>query len=226
MRRLFRHRRAAVVTLAIGAVAVGLRLAIPRLQFFRIGAVEVVGLRYLTATEVVSQLGIAEDAHILTALGPIGARASLVPGLRAVRVSRRWPAIIRLDVEEAPPVAMVIVDGEARLMDDRAQLLPYPPGRIEQSLPLASQDSATAALLGRLRRADPVWYSQFDQATGDHEDLSLLAAGYSVRLRSDADDGLLRRLAAIREWLNRSGIAWSDIDLRFRGRVFVRREQT
>jgi cell division septal protein FtsQ len=223
VRRLLANWRALlVVTVAVGAF-VGGRVAIGHLPFFRIGAVEVVGLRYLDEREVVAQLAVPPGASILEPLGPIVERARRVQGLRTARLSRRWPGTLRLVVEEAPPVAIVVEEGMVRVIDDRAELLPYPPGRVEFSLPLADRDSTTAALLGRLQRADPTWYARFDRTELSDGDVRLVAGEQRIRLPNGADEALLRRAAAVRGWLEQRGIGWWDLDMRFRGRAFVRR---
>jgi hypothetical protein len=224
VRRLLHYWRPLLAVALVFGAAITVWAAIPRLGFFRIGTVEVVGLEYLDEAAVVRQLGIPTEADILTPLAPIAANAALVPGLRSATVSRRWPGTLRVTVEEAPPVAVIIDEGRVAVIDDRAELLPYPPGRVAASLPLATRDSATAALLGRLRRADPLWYATFDEAVVEGEEVRLVADRRVIMLRSDADETLLRRLAAVRGWLDDQAIAWRDLDLRFRGRVFVRRE--
>ena len=224
MRRWLAHWRLALGAVLVVTIGVGTRLAIPRLAFFRIGAVEVEGIRYLEEHEVVAELGIPAGASILVPLAPIAARAALVPGIRSATVERRWPGTLRVTVVEAAPVAVTIEDGRAVVIDDRAEPLPYPPGRVELSLPLAPRDSATAALLGRLRHADPAWYARFDRTEGAGDDIRLVAGGRTIRLARGADEVLLRRAAAVRDWLAGQGIAWEELDMRFRGRVFVRRE--
>lgn len=211
------------VAFAIGLVALG-RVALDRLDFFRIGSVEVEGIRHLDERAVVARLGIPSDAHILVPLAPIAAAAESLPGVRHATVSRRWPGTIRVAIREAPAVALAVRDGRVIVLDDRGQLLPIDPRRLESSLPLADDDSTVAALLARLQVTDPQWYRMVDRAAGEHGEVVLSVGSRTVRLEAGAGSDVLRDLAAVRDWLAEKGIAWQAIDARFDGRMFVRKE--
>jgi hypothetical protein len=216
-----------IVGATIGVVVVGVaaRLATTKLDFFKIHLVEVDGVRYLDPDQVVAQLGISVDANILLDLAAVAAAAMQLPGVRYAEASRRWPGTIHLQLTEAPAVAVAEVDGHMVVLDERAEVLPFRPGAVEESLPLIERDSATAALLGRLRQADPEWYRVFDRAVTDGGTVSLIAGVQSIEVNSGADQQLLRRVAAVRQWLERSARPWLNLDARYRGRIFVRKDE-
>jgi cell division septal protein FtsQ len=211
------------VALVVGLLALA-NVAIRRLEFFRVHAIEVAGLRHLDETELVAKLGIPDDANILHPLDQIRAAAETLPGIRGVRVQRRWPGTIRLDVREAPPVALAARDGRLVIVDDRAVALPIDPARLEHPLPIVERDTAITALLGRLRATDPQWYRTVDRATIDGREIRLESGPREVIVATGAPAEVFRDLAAVRDRLDRLAITWDRIDARFSGRMFVRKE--
>ena len=220
------RRRMVVAAAVIGLLVAGsaaLPAAIGRIDFFRIHSVEVHGLVHLEAVEIARQLDIAADASILTDLSSIESVAAALPAVRRAAVSRRWPGTIVVKLEEAVPVALGRVGDRLVVIDDRAAVLPYPPYRIQTPLPLAQRDSALAALLGRLRLADPDWYAALDRAVIEDGMARLRSDDREIQLEVSSDLLRLRELVAVRNWLERDRIEWAVIDARFRGRVFVRK---
>jgi cell division septal protein FtsQ len=216
---------------AIGALSVALlaglfalsQVAVRRLEFFRVRAVEIAGIRHLDERDIVARLGIPADAHILTPLDPIAARALTLPGIRQASVTRRWPGTIVVTIVEAPAVALVADDGQLLVLDDRGGVLPIEPSRLTTSLPLAERDSSVAALLGRLQATDPQWYQLIDRARANGTEVQLDAEGREVRIQADATTQVLLDLGSVREWLEQHQIPWTAIDARFEGRMFVRK---
>lgn len=220
------QRRVAIVALSVALLA-GLfalsQVAVRRLEFFQVRAVEIAGIRHLDEHDVVRGLAIPADAHILTPLDPIAARALTLPGIRQATVTRRWPGTIVVTILEAPAVALVAEDGQLLVLDDRGAVLPIDPSRLTSSLPLAERDSSVAALLGRLQATDPEWYQRIDHARAEGSEIRLDADGREVRLQATAPSQLLLDLGSVREWLEQHDISWTAIDARFEGRMFVRK---
>lgn len=211
-----------VAVLGIGAV-VGLRAGVSRHPFFQVRAIEFHGLRYIDEQDLAGRLGIPDGAQVTVDLEPVAAAVAALPGIRDVKVERRWPGTVVVSVIEAVPVAIAPVGESYQPIDDRGVVLPYHPGRVRESLPLAPMDSATAALLARLALADPEGYAGVEQATRNGDVISLTGEGRVVHLRQDTDSRTLRDLAAVRARLAEEGIGWWELDARFRDRVFVRR---
>lgn len=211
------------LTLLAGVVALVL-VGVHRLDFFRIRSVEVAGLRHLDERALVERLGIPEDANILVPLDPIAAMAESLPGVRGATVERRWPGTLRITILEAPAVAFVVQEGRLLVIDDRGDVLPINPARLETPLPFAEADTLVAALLGRLQLTDPDWYRQVDRAVLDGRVIRLIAGDRVVRLGATAGSEVFHHLAVVRDWLLEQQIPWTAIDARFEGRMFVQRE--
>jgi cell division septal protein FtsQ len=212
------------------AVVALLVIAVPtlvgRFDFFRVGVVEFVGLEYLAPEDILARLAIPTDAHILVDLAPITERARAIPGIREVRVARRWPGTLVVTLREATPVALVPVKGQLMVMDVTGTVLPWSPTRIGHSLPLAPHDSAVAGLLGRLQAADPSGYEALERVVVQGGDLWLESATTRTRVLTTAGVPLLRNVARVREWLADSALAWREIDARVSTRFFVLKETT
>ncbi|MDX2207342.1 MAG: FtsQ-type POTRA domain-containing protein [Gemmatimonadales bacterium] len=220
------RRRAMLASLALILVLGGV-VAVPRLMhrldFFRIGAVEIVGARFLEEAEVVRRLGLPDDADILQPLAPLHGAAVAIPGVEAATVTRRWPATLRVELVETRPVAMTQQEDRFVLLDARGRILPFSPARLSTSLPIAEHDSLTAALLARMQRTDPVLYDQVQRAWREGGDVVIEKLRQRIRLRGDAGAAQMRNVVAVQAWLESTGTAWRELDARFRGRVFVRR---
>ncbi|MGH7523072.1 MAG: cell division protein FtsQ/DivIB [Gemmatimonadales bacterium] len=218
--------RRILLLVAVGVVAlafVGLPMLGRKLRFFRIREVEVIGTRYLDEFDVVRRLGLRQDASIFDRLGPVRTAARAIPGVLAATVERRFPGALRVTIHEATPVAMVQLNDRLALVDDRGRVLPFDPVRAPASLPIAGRDSSTAELLGRLMRIDPAGYDSVQVARLDHGDVVLESGLQRVRLRPEADAGILRGVMTVRRYLAGRGIRWQEIDARYRQRLFVRK---
>lgn len=219
-------RRAALVMALLAAAAAGAWFGTPRLMrrlaYFRVRQVEVSGLRFLDERDVVRRLAIAEQASVADPLDPIRRRAAAIPGVAAASVDRRLPGTLHVLVLEELPIALVMQEDRLVLMDRRGRILPFDPLRAPTSLPVTSRDSATAALLSALLRADPEWYATVELARREGGDVLLEDGPHRVRLRPDASIETLRGVTAVRAWLDTSKRPWQELDARFTGRVFVK----
>ncbi len=215
---------AALSLALVAGVAALLLVAVHRLAFFRIRSVEVVGVRHLDERAIVAGLGIPADADILVPLDPIARAALAMPGVREARASRRWPGTLRLTIREAPAVAFTIDSGRVIVLDDRARALPVLPARLEAPLPMIARDSIVAAVLARLQSTDPGWFRHVDHATAEGREVVLVAGAQRVRVAADMGSEVFINLAAVRDRLETLQIAWREIDARFHGRMFVRKE--
>lgn len=212
---------ALLVVLIMGVIVVP-RVA-RHLTFFRLRQVEVVGARYLDPDDLVRRLGLRRGGSTLDPLAPVARAAAAIHGVMSVQVERRLPGTIRVIVREARPVALAAATDRLVLIDSTGRMLPYDPARAPASLPISERDSTTASLLQRLAVADPVWYDSVEFAHRDRGDVVLDAGVHRVRLRPDAGADVLRAVLAVRTYLTEAGIAWRELDGRFRDRVFVRK---
>lgn len=222
MTRTRRWVPAGIAAIVIVGIGVLLPRGLRRLRFFQVRAVEVVGARYLDPADVARRLTLGPRRSIFDPLAPVRHAAMTIPGVLRATVVRRLPGTLRVTVEEAIPVALAPMADHLVPMDARGRLLPFDPVRLPVSLPIADHDSATAALLDRLRRSDPDGYAAAEFARRDHGDVVLQAGSHLVRYRPGADDDILRAVVGVRSYLTQHGVAWKEIDARYQARVFVR----
>ncbi len=211
-----------LVALAIGAVLVVPRLA-RRSSFFAIERVEVDGVTYLDADDVVRHLALRPDASVLDPVGPHEAATRSMPGVVGAKVTRRFPGTLVVRINEAVPVALTAGVDRLVMVDHRGVTLPFDPARAPVSLPVSDPSPAAATLLAHIMLADPEWYAAIDSAADVRGDVILESAGRRVRLRPGATRETLRSVMLVRDYLSQHNVAWREIDGRFAGRVFVQR---
>ncbi|MBK7595564.1 MAG: FtsQ-type POTRA domain-containing protein [Gemmatimonadetes bacterium] len=219
------RQRALIVALgAVAAVAVwiGVPRAMRRLEYFRVRHIEVTGVRFLDERDVVARLALPKTASIVDPLAPVRRNASAIPGVAAASIERRLPGTLSLLVLEELPVALVMQEEKLVLMDRRGRILPFDPTRAPTSLPVAERDSATAALLSAVLRADPEWYGQIESARRDGGDVLLEDGPHRVRIRPGASLETIRGVTAVRAWLTTANRPWQELDARFADRAFVK----
>lgn len=219
-----RQRALITAALAVGAVAlwVGIPRAMRRLDYFRVHHIEVSGLRFLNEREVVQRLALPKTASIVDPLEPVRRNASAIPGVAAASVTRRLPGTLSLLVLEELPVAFVMQEEKLVLMDRRGRILPFDPAQAPTSLPVAERDSATAALLSAVLRADPDWYGQIESARRDGGDVLLEEGAHRVRIRPNASIDTLQWVATVLAYLATTDRPWQELDARFTDRAFVK----
>jgi cell division septal protein FtsQ len=219
-----RQRALITAALAVGAVAlwVGIPRAMRRLDYFRVHHIEVSGLRFLNERDVVQRLALPKTASIVDPLEPVRRNASALPGVAAASVTRRLPGTLSLLVLEELPVAFVMQEEKLVLMDRRGRILPFDPAQAPTSLPVAERDSATAALLSAVLRADPDWYGQIESARRDGGDVLLEEGAHRVRIRPNASIDTLQWVATVLAYLATTDRPWQELDARFTDRAFVK----
>jgi hypothetical protein len=133
------------------------------------------------------------------------------------------PGTIVVELDELPPVAMIHRRGRLVLMDSAGRVLPYDPRRNPAQLPVASgPDEAIGGLLRRLQVEDPAFFAEIDGAGRDGRAVVLQMGGRRVLFRPDASFEEMRAVKAVAEDLAREGIAYRELDGRYRGYVVVR----
>ena len=142
-------RRAAVVL--IGAAAVALTVLAPRalrqLDTFRVETVEVTGTRFLEPYAVVRAAGLDRTATVFDDADRWRAGVLTLPLVDDVRVRRRMPSTVVLEVREVEPVALV---GETRLrpVDGTGHVIPLEPAGIVLDLPIVVGAPVTGGRMG------------------------------------------------------------------------------
>jgi cell division septal protein FtsQ len=207
-------------------------------ELFRVTRVNVEGARYLSEAEALETARVPTDASLWVDTGPMLDRLRGHPLVREVRVRRRLPGTLVLEVVERQPVALLPMP-TLRPVDRDGRLLPIDPALHRLDLPLLEARSGAGASslspaelrtlageLDRLEALDPlVLASVSDAAIGPWGEVVLRLAEprvtflYSPPLNPTR---LRQGLLALADALERSpDRPPTTVDLRFADQVVV-----
>lgn len=220
--------------LALGALVAVVLLAIPlwgppvltHLAFFQVRRVEILGLRYTPASEVLQRLRVDTTRSVWHPLAPLEARVAAHPQIADVVITRKLPGTLVVSVTERRPVALVSVGSELRAVDERGVRLPLDPSRTPVDAPLVSttpQDARVYRLLGEVQRSAPRLYARISsvRSAGPGE-LLLQFADLSVRALTTATLARLSDIEPVERDLARRNLRAAELDLRYRDQVIAR----
>ncbi len=221
-------RRAVLVLAGVGVVVLAFVVtphALRRLAFFEVRQVELVGVRYLSPHALVRALELRSDQNVFDDRNVLVERALGVRGIIGARIERRLPGTLRVIVTEQVPMAMAPGPQGFVALDARGQPLPYDPAVTGLDLPIVARpDTLLVEVLGAIRIANLDLFHEVDwvdfAGAGDigvniGERRWLFAPAPSVR---DVDAVL-----AVRQELERRGVAYDELDARYRGWIVARR---
>ena len=197
-------------------------LALRKVEIFRVRRIEVAGARYLSATEVARSLELGPKASVFDDPAPLAAKALAMPGVRSAAVRGRMPGTLEVRIEEFEPVALAPVDGKLTLVDRRGRSLPFDPTRAATDLPVADADPAVAALVDRMKDADPRFFAAVTSATRDHNVIVVETTQHRVLFRVGATVKDIEAAAAVAAEVGRLRMTVKELDARFEGQVVVR----
>jgi cell division protein FtsQ len=199
-----------------------------RLPFFRVRQIELEGVRYLAAAELVAGLGLEEKQSLLVRLGPMERRLEGLAGVTDARVSRRLPGTLRVTVTERVPIAFVPGPAGLIALDREARPLPYDPAVTGIDLPVArSGEPEVLDALDRVRMADSAFYRAVETASRGPRRSIILELGAErviVRVVPASED--IRAVAAVWRHLAVTARPVAELDARYAGWVVVRRDRT
>src|SRR5262249_54465732 len=178
-------------------------LALRRLNFFRVRQVEIVGIRYLNAEQVLGALRLPARASVFDETGVLAARLRGLDGIADASVIRRPPASLRVIVRGIEPGALrEDARGALAVVGADARPLPFDPandGAGASTGPLdlpivraGAGDSGVVELLARVQAVDPALFQAIDaarewaRADAPHGDVMLELGAHRVLLRRDA----------------------------------------
>lgn len=244
-------RRVRTGLLAVALAATGWLVGSAALAYiesigvFQLRRVEVRGNNILTRSEVIKAMALPLTGSIFHVdLPAVQRRVELLQYVYGVRLGRKFPHRIYIDIVENQPLAYVAAP-EYFIISAEGVALPLPRGRFELELPtVTGTDSALTALSkgsieghGQLQRAwdlltyirnsFPMLYSELSEVVfGRDGEITLYMAETSTPVRLGQRD-LLRRIATLDAFLNtlsgkRSLLDYAYIDLRYDRQVVVR----
>lgn len=200
------------------------REGLRRMAFFRVRRVVIEGTRYAAPGEIVSRLRVDTTASIWDGVSPLVARVREHPQVREVRIRRRLPGTLVVEVTERPPVALVNSPAGVIVTDADGAALPVDPTAIDVDLPvLVTRDTLLLRLLGEVQTSLPALYAQVSDARRGAGGAVVLDLA-NVRLLAGADvspERLAEALAVQQDLVTRGRTA-VELDLRFRDQVVAR----
>lgn len=200
------------------------RAALRRMAFFRVRNVEIVGARYLQASDVVARLAVDTTASVWDDVGPLEARVRSHPQVAAVEIGRRLPGTLVVRVTENLPVALVPSRGGFQAVDARGRPLPIDPSRSNVDLPIVAQrDTALLRLMADVRRVSPALYARVSEVRrAGQGEIVVRLVSVPVRAAVHVTAERLAETIPVEEDLARRGAAVAELDLRFRDQVIAR----
>ena len=197
-------------------------LALRKVEIFRVRRVEVPGVRYLSAADVVRGLDLRPKASVFDDPAPLAAKVLTIRGVRSATVHRRIPGTLEVRIEEFEPVALAPVDGKLTLVDRHGRSLPFDPTRAVTDLPVIDADPAVAAFVDRLKEADPGLFARVTSAIRDHNVIVVETAQHRVLFRIGATIKDIQAASTIAAEVTRRRMGVRELDVRFEGLVVVR----
>ena len=219
--------------LVLGAAVLLMLLASPlwvprtlaHLAFFRVRKVEVLGLRYAPAAEVLARLRVDTTRSVWDPLDPLAARVMAHPQIESAVVTRKLPGTLVVEVTERRPVALVPVGAELRAVDERGVTLPLDPSRTPVDAPVVTtpRDVRVYHLLGQMQREAPRLYARISsiRPAGGGE-LLLQVGDVPVRTMTSVTLARLSDIEPVERDLARRQLRAAELDLRYRDQVIAR----
>lgn len=139
-----------------------------RLAFFHVRAVEVRGVRYLAPETVVSALALDTMRSVWDDTAPLAAKLVVLPQIGAVKISRKLPGTLLVEIKENLPVAFAPGANGLEPVDSGGMILPIDLAVEKLDLPVANQrDVPLLALLGAVRADQPALYRRISEISRD-----------------------------------------------------------
>ena len=226
----------------IMAAAWGARAAARQMAFFRVRSVEIKGVRYLQANDIISRLKIDTVASLWDDVEPYRNRIMRHPQVSDVRITRRMPGTLVVTIQENLPVALIQTRTGLLPYDSLGRQLPIDPSRTALDLPIvASTDPILLKLVGAIRAAEPRLFARIEEVrrAGGGEILLTLSrdrriAGVANEIAAPENGTLLVRVPVglsverladifpVETDLARRQVHVGELDLRYRDQVIAR----
>ena len=200
------------------------RLIASRLSFFRVRRVEIVGVRYLAPSDILTRLKVDTTRSVWDDATPLEQRVAAHPQVGTVSIRRKLPGTLVVSVVENMPIAMVSTAGGFLVFDERGRQLPLDPSKVPVSLPIAARrDTALFRLLARVRAERPRIFARLSDVArvGDREVLMHIES-LAVRAMLDVTPDRLAEIFPVEADLAKRQARVAELDLRYRDQVIAR----
>jgi cell division septal protein FtsQ len=204
-------------------------LALRHMSFFRVRQVEIVGIRYLGADQVLAALALSPHASVFDDTDVLVDRLRALDGVAEVAVTRRPPGSLKVVVRETEPVAFVAnARGALTVVDAGSRPLPFE--LVSLDLPVVQtgqkSDSGVVAVLARIQAVDPALFQTIDAArvTEDEaSDVVLDVGRHRLLLEPDASPEVIQSVVLVARDLAAKARPYAELDARYAGQIVVRR---
>jgi cell division protein FtsQ len=224
-----RRRRPLIAVALVGLVALVLApfwapRVLAELAYFRVRRVEIVGARLVQPSDILGRLHVDTLSSVWEPLRPLEDRIASHPGVRSVRVGRRLPGTLVVEITERWPVALVPTPTGLVPIDERGAALPIDLTRTTVDAPIvAYRDAMLFRLLGELRAAAPELYGRVSEVgRAGSDEVWLRISSVPVRAMADVTVERLAEIGPVEQDLARRGLRAVEIDLRYRDQVIAR----
>jgi cell division septal protein FtsQ len=236
----------------LGAATAALLSRVPEVlrsvEAFHVREVRVEGTRFLSRTEAIRFLSLPPGTSVWDDLEPLEERLETHTLVEDVRIRRRLPSTLLLEVEEEEPVALVATPA-LEPVDEVGRLLPIDPAWHRLDLPLLLPPGGEAGVLGpaerkllagemaKLARTDPAFLARISDATlgrngkvrvriwdRDRREGSMVTVHFSPGLSSRRTQEGLRVLGDARARFGEARVV--ALDLRYDDQVVVRLDRS
>ena len=216
----------ASAALAVMVIWMAAPVVLRRVAFFRVRQVELVGIRYLDADQVLAALRLAPRASVFDDTEVLADRLRGLPGVADATVSRRPPGSLKVIVREIEPVALVMNGrGALQAVDADARALPFDLASLDLPVVQAA-DSGVVGVLARVQAFDPALFQTIDAArrtTAPRGAVLLELGSHRVLLSSDAGPEVIAAVVLVARDLAAKRRSYAELDARFDGQIVVRR---
>ena len=218
-------------TMAIMVMWMAAPLGLRRLRFFRVQQVEIVGIRYLDADQVLAALRLSPRASVFDDTQVLTERLRRLDGVADASVSRRPPGSLQVIVREIEPVALLMSGrGALEPVDAAGRELPFDVAGLDLPIVRSSPgDSGVVGLLARVQAVDPALFQTIDAALrteAQRGDVLLELGAHRVLLNRDAGPEVIEAVVLVARDLAAKARPYAELDARFAGQIVVRRRTT
>ena len=194
------------------------------LAYFRVRRVEIVGARLVPTSDILSRLNVDTLSSVWQATAPLEDRIASHVGVQSVRVTRRLPGTLVVQISERHPVALVPTPAGLVPIDERGVALPIDLTRTAVDAPIVTfRDQGLFKLLGRLHAEAPELYKRVSEVgRSGSDEVWLRISSVPVRAMADVSVERLAELEPVEQDLARRQLRAAEIDLRYRDQVIAR----